>query len=98
MSYDWYNIDNYPCNPCSTTPVCKKKVPAFCTYYQGPNLTYIGLTTDINVELILTTIVNTIQVSKAEQDTKNANILAALNDINSRIVSITGEAHPAYTI
>lgn len=95
----WYNpIENYPCNPCGTSPVCKKNTPAYCTLYKGPVLTYIGLTTNINVELILTTIVNTMQVAKADQETKNATLLAHINDINSRIVAITGEAHAPYTL
>lgn len=36
-SFNWQNIDNYPCNPCSQTEVCKKFIPAKCVIYKGSN-------------------------------------------------------------
>ena len=104
-TYNWYNTANYPCNPCSTTTICKKKVPAKCVEYRGPNLTLLSLTTNVDVELIISTMVSflgTLQDTVANnlilQNTKNANILAALNDINTRLNVLEGGIHPPYTI
>ena len=103
--YNWYNTEGYPCTPCTTTPVCKKKIPAKCTYYNGPNLTQLGLTTNIDIEAILATVnsvVGSLQtsISTIEDDESVANlaILAILNDINSRIIAITGISHAPYTL
>ena len=103
--YNWFNISSYPCNPCSNTPVCKKKIPAICTFYNGINLTEIGLTTNVNIEVIIAaisatlgTLTDTVATNKISQDTKNTNILAALNDINSRLNTIEGATHPPYVI
>lgn len=97
-NYNWYNTANLPCNPCSTTPVCLKTIPAFCTIYNGPNLTGLGLTTAINIELIFSTISTMLAAQLASQATINNNILFALNDINARIIAITGTSYPNYTI
>ena len=104
-AYNWYNTENYPCNPCTTTVVCKKKVPAECVFYAGPALTPLGLTTNIDVELILSTLstmVDTLQdaisTNLIAQNVKNTNILTALNDINTRLNTITGGAHAPYVI
>lgn len=97
-SYNWYNTEGYPCNPCSTTEVCKKKIPAKCTIYKGPALNGIGLTTDLNIELILATISAVINQNNTSQATKNTNILSALNDINDRLNILESGSHAAYTI
>lgn len=54
--YNWLNIDNYPCNPCSSAVVCKIKVPGQCVFYNGPALTCIGLGTNVNYDLIIATL------------------------------------------
>lgn len=102
-STNWYRVDT--CAPCSTTEVCKKVIPAKCTFYKGSNLSDLGLTTDVNVQAVLyaiNVVVGEIKASillnkNSQQDT-NANILAALNDINSRLNVLEGGSHPAYTI
>jgi hypothetical protein len=101
-SYNWYNIDNQPCSTCSDTTVCKKKVPAKCSIYNGTLLTELNLDAGANVEEILAAI-NTILGNYANSDTsqtyKNNNILAALNDINDRLNALEGgTAHAPYTI
>jgi len=104
-SYNWYNTPDLPCNPCSATVVCKKKIPAVCTYYNGPNLTGIGLTTNVNLETItatISTIIGALNTAVNNQITAqaviNAQILANFNDINARIVAITGIPHEDYVI
>lgn len=97
-NFNWMDTTNLPCNPCSTTPVCKKVIPALCTIYNGPNLTGLSLTTGINIELILSTISTIMAAQAANQATINQNILFALNDINARIIAITGVSYPNYTI
>ena len=102
---NWFTVPLQSCDPCDTTDVCKRTFPAKCTIYNGPNLTGFSLTTNINIELILATastllssLQQTIEDNQVEQGVKNTNILTALNDINTRINSITGGSHPAYTI
>ncbi len=93
-AYNWFNTSNYPCNPCSTTTVCKKTIPGKCTIYGGPNLTGLGLTTGMSVDVVLAAI----SVIIAEQTVTNANILTALNDINDRINVIDSGSHAPYVI
>lgn len=100
-SYNWYNTENLPCDPCSTTPVCKKKIPAKCTFYQSATLVNLNLPTGTNIEAIIQVIDSAIGVLKAfqaTQTTKNTNILTALNDINDRLNVLEGGSHAAYTI
>lgn len=101
FSFNWYTTDGLPCNPCSNTQVCKTQHKAFCTYYHGPELTALGLTTNINIELILTQIslaIQTLQNAITQQNLKNANILTALNDLNARLNLEAGTSNPPYTI
>lgn len=97
-TYNWYNIDNYPCNPCSTVNVCKKKIPAACTFYNGPALTFFNLGTNISIEQVIAAFATAIQTLQTENAAKNANIQTALNDINARINLIDGGSHPNYVI
>lgn len=98
FTYNWMDVSNLPCNSCSSTNVCKKSIPAFCTIYNGPNLTGLSLTTGVNIELILSTISTLFAAQQVNQSTINNNILLALNDINARIIAITGTSYPNYTI
>jgi hypothetical protein len=47
-----------PCDPCSNIPFCKTTTPAKCTIYHGPNLTPLGLTTDVDIETVLVALNN----------------------------------------
>lgn len=99
--YNWYNVDDLPCSPCNTTQVCKTRAKAICTYYAGPSLTGLGLTTNVNIELILTTIslaIQTLNNAITSQGIKNVNILAALNDLNTRVNTANSTSNPPYTI
>lgn len=103
-SSNWYTTQN--CAPCSTTEVCKKAIPAKCVFYKAGNLANIGLTTNINTELILYTIDSVIGsiksgsiLDKAAQTVTNANILTALNNINDRLNALeAGAPHAPYII
>lgn len=97
-AYNWYNVENYPCNPCTNVNICKKKVPAKCTFYNGPALSNLGLNTNIDVELILASVNNAIGSLNTSTTSQASKILEALNDINQRIVAITGIPHANYTI
>lgn len=85
-NFNWYTIDNYNCNPCSNTNVCKKKIPAFCTYYNGPNLDGIGLTTDINIELVLANV----NIALKNYQSKIDQLLGFVNSLNTRLNTLAG--------
>lgn len=104
-SYNWFNTENYPCNPCSTTQVCKKRIPAKCTFYEGPNLANLGLTSPSNLEAIVLATDQVLGLLKdvqllgtSTQNTVNVNILIALNNINARLNVLESSSHPAYVI
>jgi hypothetical protein len=65
-----------------------------CVLYTGSNLTNTG----INQNDDLNTILGKLDAIKAIQDTKNTNILAALNDINDRLNVLEGGSHAPYTL
>lgn len=102
-SQNWYNTQS--CAPCSTNVVCKKSIPAKCTFYNGSNLSNLGLLSNIDIELILFTVnqvignINSTRlIDNSAQNLKNVNILTALNDINSRLNALEGASHVPYTI
>lgn len=100
-NYNWYNTDGLPCTTCSGTIVCKKKVPAKCTIYNGVNLDAIGESTNTDLETIIAAInteLNDLQANQQAQDIKNAAILVILNDINDRLNVIDSGSHAAYTL
>lgn len=100
-NYNWYNTDGLPCTTCSGTIVCKKKVPAKCTIYNGVNLDAIGESTNTDLETIIAAInaeLNDLQANQQAQDIKNAAILVILNDINDRLNVIDSGSHVAYTL
>jgi hypothetical protein len=85
-----------PCNPCGNTPGCRKKFPAECVIYTGPNLDAFGLTTGKG--LSIATILAAINVVIGSTGNTSDSILTALNDINNRLNEITGETHAPYQI
>jgi hypothetical protein len=101
-SFNWYNIDDQPCTSCGTSTVCKKKIPAKCSIYHGAILSALNLEEGANVEEILeaiNTLLENATTNKAIQEQKNNTIVAALNDINSRINALAGGTpHADYTI
>lgn len=101
-SYNWYNTDGQPCTTCSSTPICAKQIPAKCTIYNGVNLAGLSLSSPIDIETVIATIdvvINNIQILNQEQAAKNINILANLNDINTRLNTLAGGTpHDPYTI
>lgn len=74
---------------------CIDIIKDICTLYLGPNLTNTGINTNDNLRVVL----QKLDAIKAIQDTKNANILAALNDINDRLNTLEGGTpHAPYTL
>lgn len=74
---------------------CLDIVKDVCIYYLGSNLTSTGINTNDNLRVVI----QKLDAIKAIQDTKNSNILAALNDINDRLNALEGGPdHPPYTL
>jgi hypothetical protein len=80
---------------------CIDVIKGICVLYGGANLTSTG----INQNDDLNTVIAKLNAIKAIQDTKNDNILAALNDLNDRMNVVEtenstpgGGSHPPYTL
>ena len=80
---------------------CVDVIKGICVLYTGSNLTSTG----INQNDDFNTVVAKLDAIKAIQDTKNTNILAALNDINARLNVVEtenstpgGGSHAPYTL
>lgn len=74
---------------------CVDVIKGICVLYTGTNLTSTG----INQNDDFNTVVAKLNAIKAIQDTKNDNILAALNDINDRLNALEGGPdHAPYTL
>jgi hypothetical protein len=83
------------CIPQSACNECLDIIKGLCVIYTGTNLTNTG----INQNDTLNTILQKLDAIKQIQDTKNTNILAALNDINDRLnVLEPGADHPPYSL
>lgn len=97
-TYNWYNVDNYSCNPCSTIDVCKKKVPAKCTFYNGPALPFFNLGTNVSIEDVIVAFATAIQAIQGTHSSKTVNVQAALDNINERLNNIEGGNHPSHIL
>lgn len=86
--------NQYSCGHQQACNGCIDVIKGICVLYTGPNLTSTG----INQNDDMNTILAKLNAIKTIQDTKNANILAALNDINDRINVIDSGTHPPYTL
>lgn len=73
--------NQYSCGHQQNCNGCIDIVKALCVLYTGSNLVNTGINQNDNLNTILTKL----DALKAIQDTKNTNILAALNDINDRL-------------
>jgi hypothetical protein len=86
------------CNGCIDTP------KSVCVIYAGQGAVNL-VNTGINVNDTLTTILQKLDAIKAIQDTKNTNLLAAINDLNTRVNALEtdagipgGGSHTPYTL
>jgi len=93
--------NQYNCGHQQACNACIDVIKGLCVLYGGPNLSNTG----INQNDDLNTVITKLDAIKAIQDTKNTNILAALNDINDRlnvielaIPIIGGGVHIPYTL
>lgn len=65
-----------------------------CTRYTGANMVSTGINNNDDLNIII----EKLDAIKSIQDTKNANILAALNDINDRLNILESGDHAPYTL
>jgi hypothetical protein len=80
------------CNGCLDMP------KSVCVIYAGAGAVNL-VNTGINVNDTLTTILQKLDAIFAIQAAKNTNILAALNDLNTRVNTLAGGTpHPPYTL
>jgi hypothetical protein len=93
--------NQYTCGHQQACNGCIDIIKDICVLYLGSNLTNTG----INQNDTLRTILAKLDALFAIQATKNANILAALNDINDRLNVVEtenatpgGGSHPPYTL
>lgn len=98
----------YTANTCNTAPQttstcghqqacngCVDITKAECIQYTGSNLTSTGINKYDDLNIIL----QKLDALKAIQDAKNANILAALNNLNTRLNALEpGADHAPYTL
>lgn len=95
----WNVNGNYPVNTSScghqqTCNECLDFIKGKCVLYTGSNLTNTGINKNDTLDVILPKL----DALFAIQATKNANILAALNDINDRLNTLESGTHAPYTL
>lgn len=96
---NWFNIDNYPCNPCNATEICKKTIPSQCVGYDGVNLSNINLIAPTNLKAIVQKIDSEIGNLKSFDSTLKSSLQTILNDINDRLNALEGGTpHDPYTL
>ncbi len=86
--------NQYSCGHQQACNGCVDVIKGLCVLYTGTNLTSTG----INLNDDLNTALAKLDAIKAIQDTKNTNLLAAINDINDRINVIDSGSHAPYTL
>lgn len=93
--------NQYSCGHQQACNGCIDVVKGICVLYTGTNLVNTG----INQNDDLNTILAKLDAIKALQDTKNTNLLAAINDLNARVNALEtaegipgGGSHPPYTL
>lgn len=93
----YLNVTNLPvnCGHEQSCSGCIDIVKTECIKYTDVNLVHLGVSKDSNLNEILVRL-NTI---KGVQDAKNAALLAAINNLNTRLNTLTGGVpFPPYTI
>ena len=91
------NVTNLPinCGHEQSCSGCLEIVKSECIKYTGVNLTNLG----INQNDTLNDILVKLNAVKSVQDTKDTNLLTAINSLNTRLNTLAGGiAHPIYTI
>lgn len=73
---------------------CTDTFKATCILYNGPNRVNTGINKNDNLDLII----QKLDALQEVQALKNTNILLALNDINTRLNTITGGSHDPYSL
>lgn len=92
-THNWFPSSSYPCNPCvEAEQPCKKLTPIKCIEYANANLPNIEISGNAKLKDIIDAI------DAKFGDLEGDAILEALNDINQRLVALTGVSHPPYTL
>ncbi len=87
--------NQYSCGHQQACNGCLDIIKDLCVLYQGANLVNTGINTNDDLRVIL----QKLDAIKAIQDTKNNNLLAAINDLNTRVNTLAGGTpHPPYTL
>lgn len=94
--YNWFNIAGLPCTDCDPIVVCQRKIFSLCVTYNGPTLTNLGITKDVDT---LNDILAKLDNIKQAQDLKNQKLLDNINSINTRLNALeSGTDHDPYTL
>ncbi len=101
-SGNWNNPGNSPsCGHPQACDDCLDIIKGQCVRYTGANLGNTGINQNDTLNLIL----QKIDAVFAVQNTKNTNLLAAINDLNTRTNALEtdagipgGGSHPPYTL
>lgn len=97
-STNMWNVNSTACpSDCGSTRPCNGCVDiikGLCVLYTDVNLVNTG----INKNDDLNAIIKKLDAIKKTQDDKNAKILEALNDINSRLNALENSTHAPYTL
>jgi len=87
--------NQYSCGHQQACNGCIDIIKDICTLYLGANLVNTGINTNDDLRVIF----QKLDAIKAIQDTKNTNLLAAINDLNTRVNTLAGGTpHPPYTL
>lgn len=92
----YLNTTTLPIN-CGHTQACNgclDIIKSECIRYTGPSLPALGIDQNDTLSIIL----SKLNSLKTIQDTKNSNLLAAINNLNTRLNASTGSSHAPYTL
>lgn len=89
--YNWCTTnDDEECD--TTTVVCRSLQNAICVQYKGPNLDAIGLTTNVNLELILANINSTLNTIIDNGGSGSIeDIIESINNLTQRLNALEAE-------
>lgn len=95
-SGSYLNTTNIPvdCVHPQTCNGCLDIIKSECIRYTGSNLSALG----INQNDTLSAILVKLDALKTIQDTKNTNLLIAINSLNTRLNTSTGGSYAPYTL
>lgn len=87
-SFNWYSTTGLPCTNCSGDTICKKKVPALCTIYNGAALSGLGLPSPSNIEAIIALIdvaISNLKLSNLQLQADNTALAARVKALEDAV-------------